>query len=150
MEIQRLQVLVTEQDLQDLARQHLPPEAAVEDLKIHIEPDGVHVKGVYQMFVPVSFEALWALGVDRGNPTAKLSKFRTMGMPANVLKSLIMNVIADAAKKVEWLHVAGDTAHVEINELIKGFGLNLQTHLTAIRCQTGSLVVDGGMAEPGA
>jgi hypothetical protein len=146
MEIQRLQVLVTEQDLQDLAREHLPEEVAFEDLQIHIEPEGVRIKGVYHMFVPVSFEVLWELGVDQGSATAKLASFRTMGMPANVLKSLIMNVVADAAKKAEWLQVKGEIVRADVDGLLKHYGLNVQTRLSGIRCQAGRLIVEGGQA----
>jgi len=144
MEIQRLQVLVTEQDLHDLVREHLPEEAAVEELEIRIQPDGVRVKGIYQVFVPVSFEALWELGVQQGCPTARLAKFRTMGMPANVLKSLIMNVVADAAKKAKWLQVKGDTIQADVDGLLKEHGLNVLTRLGAIHCQEGRIIVEGG------
>jgi hypothetical protein len=144
MEIQRLQVAVTEQDLHDLAQKHLPKEVAVEDLEIRLQPEGLRIKGVYHVFMPVSFEALWELGVSQGKPTARLANFRTLGMPANVLKSLIMNVIADAAKKEKWLLVEGDTVRVDVDKMLKEHGLDLATRLTAIRCQAGCLTVEGG------
>ena len=123
MDIQQLKVVLTEQDLNDLARQHMPPEVAVEDLEIHIQPEGVTVKGMYQVFVPVSFEVLWELAVDGAMVTARLAKFRTMGMPTNVLKSLIMNLIADAAKKEKWLQIQGDVVRADIDGLLKTHGL---------------------------
>jgi hypothetical protein len=144
MEIQRLEVLVTEQDLNDLAAKHLPSEVAVEDLEIHIVPEGVRIKGAYQVFMPVSFELLWELGVQEGVVTARLAKFRTMGMPANVLKSLIMNVIADAAKAEPWLKVQGDVVNVDVDGALRKQGLNAKTRLSAIQCNQGSLVVKGG------
>jgi hypothetical protein len=145
MEIKRLELLVTDQDLQDLAREQLPKEVAFEDLQIHIEPAGVRIKGVYHMFVPVSFEMLWEMGVDQGNATAKLASFRTMGMPGNVLKSLIMNVVADTAKDEPWLQVKGDTVRADVDGLLKRLGVNLRTRLTAIRCLDGQLAVEAGM-----
>src|SRR5436305_1336390 len=99
MEIKRLELLLTDQDLNDLAREHLPKDSPVEDLEISIVSEGVSVKGVFQVFVPVSFEVLWELGIEQGKPVARLVKFRTMGMPVNVLKSLVMSKIAEAAKK---------------------------------------------------
>src|SRR6267378_2836271 len=113
MEIHRLELTLTEQDL--------------EDLEIRITPSGVRVTGAYQLFVPVSFEAVWELGVDQGRPTARLSTFKTMGMPANVLKSLIMNIVADAARKERWLEVHGDAVRVDLDGLLKKKGLNAQT-----------------------
>jgi hypothetical protein len=144
MEIQRLQVLVTEKDLQDLALENLPKEVAFEDLEMRIQPEGVRIKGVYQMFMPVSFEVLWELGVDEGCATARLASFRTLGMPANVLKSLIMNVVADSAKKAEWLQVKGEIVRVDADGLLKHYGLNVLTRLNAIHCQAGRLIVEGG------
>ena len=115
---------------------------------IAIQPEGLLVKGVYPAFVPVSFQALWELGVDHGKATAKLINFRTMGMPGNVLKSLIMNVIADAAKKEEWLKVQGDVVQTDVDALLQKQGLTILTRLTAIRCQAGHLTVEGGQGEP--
>ncbi len=145
MDIQQLKVFLTEQDLNDLAREHIPPEVAVEDLEIHILPEGVRVKGMYQVFVPVSFEVLWELAVDAGAVTARLAKFRTMGMPTNVLKSLIMNLIADAAKEETWLQVQGDVVRADIDGMLKKHGLNAQTRLKQIRCEAGRVVVEGGV-----
>jgi hypothetical protein len=147
MEIHRLIVSLTDKSLNDLAREHLVEEVAIEDLEIRILPEGVRVKGAYQMFVPVSFEAHWELGVDSGRVTARLTQFRTLGMPANVLKSLIMNVLADAARKEGWLSVQGDTVHADVDGLLRKQGLHARTNLTAIRCQTGVMVFEAGKGD---
>jgi hypothetical protein len=144
MEIHRLTVSFSEKSLNDLARENFPEEVAIEDLDIRILPEGVRVKGAYQMFVPVTFEAMWQLGVDAGRVTAKLVQFRTMGMPANVLKSLIMNVIADAARKEPWLTVLGETVRADVDGLLKKNGLVGRTNLTAIRCEQGVMIVEAG------
>jgi hypothetical protein len=104
----------------------------------------VRIKGVYPVFVPVTFEALWELGVLKGKATAKLISFRTMGMPGNVLKSLIMNVVADAAKKERWLEVQGDWVLADVDGLLKENGLRSLTNLTSIRTEAGLLVIEGG------
>jgi hypothetical protein len=148
MEIHRLCISLTEKALNDLANKHFPEEVAVEDLEIRILPEGVRVKGAYQMFVPVTFEALWELGVEGGRATARLAHFRTMGIPANVLKSLIMNVIADAARKEPWLQVQGDLVRADLDGMLKRGGLQGRTNLTAIRCQIGVIVVEAGNGEP--
>jgi hypothetical protein len=144
MEIERLKVVLTEQDLNDLAAKHLPKDLGIEDLEIKIEPEGVRVKGVYQLFMPVSFELLWEPGVEFGKATARLAKFKTLGVPANVFKSLIMNVIADVAKKHEWLRVDGDVVRVDGEGLLKKEGLTAQVRLRVLRCQAGRLVVEAG------
>jgi hypothetical protein len=147
MEIHRLTVSLTDKSLNDLAQEHLVEEVAIEDLEIRILPDGVHVKGTYQMFVPVSFEAHWELGIEAGRVTGRLAQFRTLGMPANVLKSLIMNVIADAARKEPWLSVQGDTVHADVDAMFRKQGLQARTNLTAIRCQSGVMIVEAGRGD---
>src|SRR5262245_65669677 len=99
MQLHRLHLTLTDQSLTVLAREHLTKDLGMEDLEIRVKAEGVHVKGSYQMFLPVTFESLWEVGVENGVVTARLANFRTLGMAANVLKSLIMNLIADAAKK---------------------------------------------------
>ncbi len=144
MKIHRLHLTLTAQDLNDLAGKHMPEEVGIEDLEISIQPEGVRIKGVYPVFVPVSFEAVWELGVQEGRATAKLVNFRTMGMPGNVLKSLIMNVVADAAKKERWLEVQGDFVLANVDGLLKEHGLTAQSHLTSIRCEADAIVIEGG------
>jgi hypothetical protein len=145
MEIHRLHLTLTEQDLNDLAQRHMPADVGIEELEIAIKPEGVRIKGVYPVFMPVTFEALWELGVTKGRASAKLINFRTMGMPVNVLKSLIMNLVADAAKKEHWLEVQGDFVLADVDALLKEIGLTAQTHLTSIRCAPGSVIVEAGI-----
>ncbi len=145
MEIQRLELTLTEQDLNDLARMQFGDDPPIEDLEIRVRPDGVLVKGVYQVFVPVSFEALWALGVDRGRATARLANFKTMGMPGNVLKSIIMDVVADAAKRETWLEVVSDSVRADLDGFLKKEGLNAQTRLKALTCKDGVIIVEAGL-----
>ena len=150
MEIHRLHLTVTDQDLNDVARKHIPEKVGIEDLEFHIKPEGLSVKGVYPIFVPVSFEALWEISVrgrERRSSQVRLA-FCTMGMPANVLKSLIMNVVADAAKKDRWLEVQGDSVLADLDGLLKEQGLIAKTRLLSICCQAGALVVEAG-AIPG-
>jgi hypothetical protein len=144
MEVHRLHLSITEQDLNDLAREHLTEETGIEDLEVAIKPEGVRVKGVYPIFVPVSFEALWELSVHKGRAMARLAHFRTLGMPTGVLKSLVMNLVADAAKKEPWLEVQGDFVLADLDGLLKKQGINAQTHLTAIHCEMGVIVVEAG------
>ena len=144
MEIERLRVIITEKDLNDLARKHLPKETAVEDLQISVVPEGVWFKGAYQMFMPVSFEMLWLPGVEAGRAIASLERFSTMGMPANMLRSLIMSVIADAVEKESWLSVENDVVQADIDALLHKRGFDAKTRLTSIHCEEGRVVVEAG------
>jgi hypothetical protein len=144
MEIQRLQVSVTDRDLNDLAARFLPPETSIEDLQIALEPDGVRVKGAYHLFAPVRFDALWEPRIENGQVVARLASFRTMGIPGNVLKSLVMNVLADAAKKEPWLAIKGDEVHADIDGMLAKHGLNARTRLTSVRSEAGKMILEAG------
>ena len=144
MEIEQLRLIVSEQDLSLLARKHLLKNASVEDLEIHILPEGVRIKGVYSMIVPVSFEVLWKPAIESGKATARLESFRAMGMPANVLKSLIMNVIEDAVEKEPWLQVKDDVIQADVDGLLRKRGFDARTHLQSIQCEVGNLIIEAG------
>src|SRR3954447_26776962 len=108
MEIHSLHVLLTEQDLNELAQKHVPQDAPVDDLRVRLSPEGVHVTGTYPFFINVKFETIWQVKAAEGKLVAQLTKFRAMGVPGNIFKSAIMKVIEDMAKSHTWVRVAGD------------------------------------------
>ncbi|HYT93155.1 MAG TPA: hypothetical protein VEL76_30840 [Gemmataceae bacterium] len=147
MEILTLKVTVSEQDLNDLAKRHLPKDVPIEELQIHITPEGLVVKGEYPLLVTVSFETLWELGVSGGKVVARLAKVRTLGMPMTVLKSVVMGVIAQAAKSEPWLAVEKDTVQVDVEDALAREGLKASLNLTAVRCEAATLLIEAGRAE---
>jgi hypothetical protein len=144
MEILALKATVSEQVLNELATRYLPKDVPVEELRITVTPDGVVVKGEYPLLVTVSFETLWELGVSDGKVTARLTRLRTLGMPMTVLKSVVLGAIAAAARSEPWLAVDTDTVRIDVDKALAGEGLRARTNLTAIRCQAGQLVIEGG------
>lgn len=144
MELHSLRVTVTEQDFNDIVRNHLLREITIDEFRIAISSAGVQVSGVYQVFVPVSFEALWEPRIEAGKVVARMTNFKTLGMPGNILKSLIMNVIADAAKKEPWLSVKGDEVIVEVEKAAAHHGVNGQFNLKSVICADKWLEVTAG------
>jgi hypothetical protein len=144
MEILALKATVSEQVLNELAARYLPRDVPVEELRISVTPDGVVVKGEYPLLVTVSFETLWELSVADGKVVARLARFRTLGMPMNVLKSVVMGAISSAAKSEPWLEVEKDTVRIDVDKALAGEGLRARTNLTAVRCQPGTVVIEGG------
>src|SRR5437016_1334531 len=115
MEIHSLRASFTQQDLNVLAGRHLPDDQPIEDLSFHITTGGMLIKGTYPLFVNVSFETSWELGVHEGTLTARLTGFRAMGIPGNVFKSAILKVVADSARNHDWLSVDHDTIRVDVD-----------------------------------
>jgi hypothetical protein len=144
MEILALKATVSEQVLNELAARHLPQDLPVEELRIAVTPDGIVIKGEYPLLVTVSFETLWELSIADGKVIARLTRFRTLGMPMNVLKSVVMGAISAAAKTEPWLEVDKDTVRIDVDRALAGEGLRARTNLTAIRCQASELLIEGG------
>jgi hypothetical protein len=149
MEILTLRATISEQDLNDMAKKHLPSDMPVEELRIHVTQEGLVVKGEYPMLITVAFETLWELSVSGGKVVARLAKFRTLGMPMTVLKSLVMGVITSAAKTEAWLAVDRDTVHVDVERVLSEEGLKARLHLTAVRCEAGALLIEAGREDNG-
>ena len=67
MEIQSLRMLLTEQDVNHLLKEHLPREYAVENPRVRIAPEGVLFSGEYPtIFVKVPFETLSQFFTTKG------------------------------------------------------------------------------------
>ena len=141
MEIHSLCVSVSEQDLNQLASRHLRDQP-IEDLSIHVAADGVHIKGVYPLFINVSFETHWELGMRAGKITARLAGLRAFGVPGNVFKSAILKLVGDAAHKHDWLQIENDIIVADVQRLLAKNGLSAQTNFTAIVSRDGLIVIE--------
>jgi hypothetical protein len=144
MEIHSLHVLVTEQDLNELAKKYTPKDMPAEDVRLRLSPEGVHVTGVYPFFISVKFETIWHLGVEQGKAVAQLTKFRAMGVPGNIFKSAIMKMVEDIARKEPWIRVAGDQLFVDLDHFCAQYLVPAKTHLKSIIVQTGLVVIEAG------
>jgi hypothetical protein len=143
MEIQALTLLITEQDLSDLAARHLPADQPVEELRFRLTPEGLHVSGEYPLFLRVSFEMRWELGVCGGRVTARLVHFKALGLPVPVFKGMLLKFLREAVRNEEWLQIEGDdTVVVQVDRLVRDRGVALRTNLTAIRCLDQALMVE--------
>jgi hypothetical protein len=144
MEIHSLHVLVTEQDLNELAKKYMPKDLPVDDVRLRLSPEGMHVSGVYPFFINVKFETIWHLGVEQGKAMAQLTKFRAMGVPGNIFKSAIMKMVEDVARKEPWMRVAGDQLFVDLDQFCAQYAVAAKTHLKSIIVQTGLVVIEAG------
>src|SRR5262245_12357088 len=142
MEIQALRLIITEDDLNALVQQHLPPDSPVENLHIRVAADGVFVKGVYPLFINVSFETQWEVSVVAGKVQARLATLRALGVPGNVINSAVLKLVADAAEKEPWLRVDKDTVIADVDAALAKEGLRARTNLARVTCAAGQIVVE--------
>jgi hypothetical protein len=146
MEIQALKVVITETDLNELAQKHLPDDQSLDDVQIRIAADGITLKGKYQLFINVSFETQWEVGVQEGKLTARLANIRAMGMPGSIFKSAVLKLVGDAAKAEPWLAVEQELLIVDVDRALMTRGLRGKTNLTRVLCQAGLMIFEGGTA----
>ena len=98
MEINALELILTDADLAALIEKHSPPDLPIEDLKVTFRPEGVCVQGSYPMLVRVNFECWWTVEAADGKVRCAIAKLKAMGMPAMVFKSAVLKVLEGVAK----------------------------------------------------
>src|SRR5262249_23943353 len=118
------------------------------DLRFRLSADGISVSGVYPLLVGVSFETLWQPGVAGGKVTARLTRFRALGIPLMAFKKLLLGAIRDAAGGEGWLHVEDDSVVVDPDWLLAMEGLAVRTNLRSLRCEAGALLLEAGAPPP--
>jgi hypothetical protein len=145
MEIQAMRLIITEQDLNDLAAKHLLSDQPIEALVLKITPEGIVISGEYPLFVPVKFESLWELGVlPDGRLTVRLARLKALGMPATALKGLVLNLLEKAIRQDGWLEIEDDTIRFDLDRFLAKEGLQAKTRLRSLECSAGTLTLAAG------
>ncbi len=150
MEIQALKLFITEAEVNELVKKHVPEAGAVEALRVRLTPEGVVVQGEYPTFMmKMAFETLWELSVAGAEIVVRLTNARIAGMPANMLKGALMKMIRDAAGQEPGVRVLDDAVRVNVAEAVLAKGTALRIRFTAVRCSLAALVLEsGGLGEP--
>jgi hypothetical protein len=147
MEILALKLALTEADLNNLLAQHLGADPPVRDLKVSLTPEGARVSGAYPVaFFNVRFDALWALSVRGREVAARLADLRVAGAPAAMVRGTLMEMLAANLEREQGMRVEEETVLVDPDVMLNRLGLTGHTNLTAVRCEAGRLVVEGGTA----
>jgi hypothetical protein len=145
MEIQALRVLLAEQDVNQLLKDHLPKEYAIENPQVRISAEGVQFSGEYPtIFVKVPFETLWEMSVVNGLLLAKLAAIRVSGVPASMFRSVLMDVIQDAVAREAGVHLENEAIHINIVEAARARKVPLRMRLKSVRHSDGVLVIEAG------
>jgi hypothetical protein len=149
MEILALKLAVTEEDVNNLVAKHLGADQPVRDLKVSLTPQGARVSGAYPVaFFNVRFDTLWALSVRGREVAAHLAELHVAGAPAGIVRGTLMEMLAANIDKEEGVRVEDETVLVDPDVLLGRLGPAVRTNLTAVRCEAGRVVVEGGT--PGA
>ena len=144
MELHALRLSLTEQDLNVLLQKYLPKDAEVEDLRVKLAENAIHVSGVYPFFFPVRFETIWEVGVENGHLSARLASFKAMGVPGNIFKSAVVKVVEDVARQEQWIRIVGDRFLADLELGCSKYAVTAHLHLKSIVIRPGTLFVDAG------
>jgi hypothetical protein len=160
MEILALRLLLTEQDLQQLADQQLPPDEGLRSLKVRVVAEGVVVSGVYPTsLMDMPFETLWQPTALDGKLRVRLARVSTGGgmsdfaldifnlISPGAVRGTVMNQIADLVKGDDTYRIEGDTIVVDPERFLEGQGIRVRVNLAGVTCQPGQLVLES--AAPG-
>jgi hypothetical protein len=145
MDILALKVVMTEASVNGLIAEHLPASQPVRDLQVALTPEGIRLAGTYPVtFFKVTFNTLWAIAVSDGQVIARLAGLQVAGAPAGMVRGMMMEAVADNLKGEEGFRVEGEAIFVDLDRLLARFGLSARTNLTAVHCEHGRLILEGG------
>ncbi|HEX3315275.1 MAG TPA: hypothetical protein VHR72_10315 [Gemmataceae bacterium] len=144
MDVNALELVLTDADLAALISKHAPADLTVEDLKVVFRPEGICVTGSYPMLVRVNFECWWTAEVTAGKVRCMISKLKAMGMPAMVFKSAVVKVLESFAKDEFWIAIDGETVVLDPEFLLARYVAPGHLNLKAIALGEGTATVTSG------
>jgi len=145
MEILSLKLILTEDDLNNLVAEHLSEDEQVRDIKVSVVPEGVRVSGAYPVtFFNVRFDTLWTLSIQGREVAANLAELRVAGAPAGLVRGMLLDMVRAEIEREEGARVEGESILADPDVLLRRLGLTARTNLTAIRCETEKIIIEGG------
>jgi hypothetical protein len=144
MELHELRLSLTEQDLNDLLRKYLPKDVEIDDLRVRLIDNAIHISGLYPFFIPVRFETAWEVGVESGHVSARLGSFRAMGVPGNIFKSAVVKIVEDIARQEHWIRIVGDRFLADLELGCSKYAVVAHLHLRSLQIRPGVLLLEAG------
>src|SRR5262245_5662553 len=130
MEIHALKLVVTDSDLNRIAKGYLPKDAPVRKLSCRVEDGSVRIAGDYPaLFVPIPFETQWELSVKDRTAVVRLVGVKVVGVPAGVLRGVILGAIGNYIAREPHVRLEDDTLIFDLDGLLQKHGVVLRTSL---------------------
>ncbi len=147
MEIHSLQLSITEQELNELLAELPSGKSAVENLHVRLTPEGIAVLGDYPtMLMKMAFETWWQVKGIGSIVEARLAAVKVSGLPAGMLRGVLLKTLRDLLAKEPGVRVAEETIHVDLTEHAAARKVRLRINLTSVRCAAGTLMIEAGPA----
>ena len=143
MHIQSLRLRVTDADLQTILARYPPEGGAVENLRVRLTPEGVSVQGDYPaLMMKVSFETIWEITAVGPGLAVRLAHVKVAGLPAGVLRGVLLRLVRDATANEPGVRVDGETVHVNLEQALQARGVPLRINFVAVHGGDGWLTVE--------
>lgn len=143
MEIRALHLRVTQDELNEWIRRLLSSNEKVHGLAVAITRQGMLLKGTYQIFGGVPFEATLEIGVDGGLVGVRLNKMQAGGLfpvPQALVTSMVMGKLTEHQN--DWMRVEGETLVFDIERMLQERGISVITNLYRVSCEEGVIILE--------
>jgi hypothetical protein len=143
MELQSLKLVLTDADLNAMARRFLPPNAPVTNVQLSIADGAVQVSGTYpKLMLSIPFSTTWQPSIDNGKFRLKLSASRVVGLPASLLHGIFLDAFRKAATKAVGMRVEEDGIVIDLDAILADRGIPLRTNLKSVSCEAGRMTIE--------
>jgi hypothetical protein len=92
----------------------------------------------------MSFETLWEVSVAAGVVQSRLAHVKVAGLPATLLRGVLLKVIRDATAQQPGLSVQDDAVRIDVQEALRAKGIPLNVYPTAVQCGEGHVILEAG------
>ena len=138
MEIKRLELSVSDADLNQLASGIFVWPDVIRDVGFAATPEGVRVTGIYQQFIRIPFQMLWQLSISEGKVIGRIERMRAGFISLGFCKGYLLKHIAAATN----IAIRNGMLVFDVDALLADKGWPVRLNLTSIRCTMGSLIIE--------
>jgi hypothetical protein len=145
MEIHTLKLVVSEDGINALLDAFVPEDASVDNLRVRITPEGLHILGDYStVFGKVPFDTLWDMRIVAGCIHARLAALKVSGVPGNLFRTTVLDLIQDLLDRNAGIVLEEETLLIDVETVARSKRLLLRCNLRDVRCEAGRLLLEAG------
>ena len=145
MEIHALKLIVSEEGINTLLDAYVPEDASVENLRVRITPEGLHILGDYPtVFGKVPFETHWDLQIVAARVHARLVALKVSGAPGNLFRTTVLGLIQELLDRETGIVLEGETLLIDVETVARSKNVLLRCNLRHVRCEAGRLLLEAG------
>lgn len=131
MNLNHIDVSMTEVDFNGLIQQYAPDAGRVSKLKLDIKDGNLVISGAVKILLKISFEAVMKLEFDDRRLIARLLSLKPLRLLGEQMKELILDKIVE--RMPAGASREKDAIFFDINKIISSRGMESDLHITSLR-----------------